>query len=74
MCRNIKKLRQPEGIPTDEEVQAAALQFIRKVTGYRVPSKANQDVFEQAVDQVSDTVRELLLKLAEKGTTSSQRV
>lgn len=59
MCRNIKKLRHPEGPPTDEELHDAALQFVRKVTGYRVPSRANQAAFDQAVAEISATTREL---------------
>lgn len=45
---------------TDDEVQAAALQFVRKVSGYRVPSKANEDVFNHAVEAITGHVRELL--------------
>ena len=41
MCRNIKQLRRPDEVPTDEEIEAAALQFVRKVSGFRKPSKAN---------------------------------
>jgi len=57
MCRNIKQLRSPTGPPTDEEIHDAALQFVRKVSGYRAPSKANQPAFEQAVEEVSAAVR-----------------
>lgn len=60
MCRNIKKLRNPEQAPTDEEIRDAALQFVRKVSGYRKPSKANQGVFDQAVEQISQATRLLL--------------
>lgn len=63
MCRNIKQLRQPERTATDEEVRAAALQFVRKVSGYRAPSKANQAAFDQAVEQVAAATRELLSQL-----------
>jgi len=59
MCRNIKKLRHPEGPPTDEELHDAALQFVRKVTGYRAPSRANQAAFDQAVADISGRTREL---------------
>jgi hypothetical protein len=45
---------------TDEEVRAAALQFVRKVSGYRVPSRANQAVFDTAVESVTESVRQLL--------------
>lgn len=60
MCRSIKTLRQPEGLPSEEEIQAAALQFVRKVSGYRRPSRANQAAFDQAVEQVAAATRVLL--------------
>ena len=60
MCRNIKQLRHPEQAPTDEEIRDAALQFVRKVSGYRKPSKANQATFDQAVEQISQATRVLL--------------
>jgi hypothetical protein len=59
MCRSIVTLRGAEPA-TDEEVDAAALQFVRKVSGYRVPSKANQEVFDRAVEDVARSVRRLL--------------
>jgi len=61
MCRSIKTLRGTE--PTTEEVRAAALQFVRKVSGYRVPSKANEVVFGQAVDEVEAAAARLLAGL-----------
>ncbi len=64
MCRSIKQLRQPDRVPTDEEIQAAALQFVRKVSGYRAPSRANDFVFNQAVQEVSAATRRLLDNLA----------
>jgi hypothetical protein len=60
MCRSIKQLRQPEQIPTEEELRAAALQYVRKVSGYRVPSRANQAVFDQAVEDITTSTRKLL--------------
>lgn len=68
MCRSIKTLRGTE--PTDEEVRAAALQLVRKVSGYRKPSKANEGVFDAAVDEVAGTLQRLLDGLA---TPSQQR-
>jgi len=62
MCRSIVTLRRPESA-TDDEVRAAALQFVRKVSGYRKPSRANEVVFERAVDEITDSVRRLLDEL-----------
>ncbi len=59
MCRSIKTLRGAEPL-TDDEVRAAALQFVRKVSGYRAPSAANRDCFEAAVEQVSASTWHLL--------------
>jgi hypothetical protein len=64
MCRSIKTLRRPDETATDEEIRAAALQFVRKVSGYRVPSKANAEVFDAAVDDVASASRRLLESLA----------
>ncbi len=64
MCRSIKQLRQPDGLPTDEEIQAAALQFVRKVSGYRKPSRMNEAAFNQAVLDVATVTRQLLDQLA----------
>lgn len=63
MCRNIKKLRYPDRPPTEEELAEAALQFVRKISGYRKPSKANQDAFETAVQQISVASRTLFENL-----------
>ena len=62
MCRSIKTLRGAD--PTAEEVRAAALQFVRKVSGYRVPSQANEVVFTAAVDEVEAAAARLLAGLA----------
>lgn len=59
MCRNIKKLRRPEGAPTDRELEEAALQFVRKISGYRVPSKSNQVAFDKAVLDIAAVSRQL---------------
>lgn len=59
MCRSIVTLRGPEPA-TDDEVRAAALQFIRKVSGQRAPSRANQKAFDQAVTEVAEATRRLL--------------
>jgi len=59
MCRSIIQLRRPEGA-TEDEVTAAARQFVRKISGYRTPSKANLEVFEQAVEEIAAASRHLL--------------
>lgn len=63
MCRNIKKLRFEDRSPSDEELQLAALQFIRKVSGYRAPSKKNAEAFDRAVEEVSRASRRLFNNL-----------
>ena len=63
MCRNIKKLRHPDAPPTDEELRDAALQFIRKISGYRVPSKANAKTFDRAITDVAAASRKMFDKL-----------
>ena len=63
MCRSIKQLRRPAEPPTEAEIVAAALQYVRKVSGYRVPSRANQAVFDQAVAEVARATRQLLAGL-----------
>ena len=60
MCRNIQQLRGAEPPATDVEIRDAALQFVRKVSGYRTPSAANTATFEAAVDDVATAVRRLL--------------
>ena len=60
MCRNIKTLHNFEPPATDDEVRASALQFVRKLSGFTHPSKANQAVFDRAVEQVTQAARELL--------------
>jgi hypothetical protein len=59
MCRNIKQLRRPDRAPTDQDLSEAALQFVRKVTGYRQPSKANERAYEKAVVEISAATRAL---------------
>jgi hypothetical protein len=63
MCRSIKTLRHPEETATDEEIRAAALQFVRKVSGFRQPSKANTDVFDKTVDEIALSSKRLLTGL-----------
>ena len=63
MCRSIKVLRNQDPPATDAEVEAAALQFVRKISGYRQPSKANADAFNEAVEDVAEASRRLLSQL-----------
>lgn len=67
MCRSIKTLRRPQGSVTEEEVYEAALQFVRKISGYRVPSRANRDAFDAAVAEVAQASRRLLDGLTVRG-------
>jgi len=64
MCRSIKQLRNVEVPATEEEIREAALQFVRKVSGYRKPSKINEETFETAVDEVAEATRKLINNLA----------
>ena len=63
MCRSIKQLRHPDQSPTDQEIEAAALQFVRKVSGYRAPSRANEASFNLAVTEIKASTRKLLNNL-----------
>ncbi len=69
MCRSIKQLRNAEVPATEEEIHAAALQFVRKVSGYRKPSQMNQEVFDKAVEEVTDATKKLLDSLVVKQTS-----
>ncbi len=64
MCRSIKTLRRAEIEATDAEVSAAALQFVRKVSGYRVPSRKNAEAFDGAVAEIAAASKRLLESLA----------
>jgi hypothetical protein len=63
MCRNIKTLHNFEPPATEDEIRASSLQFVRKLSGFTRPSKANQVAFDRAVDQVASAARELLASL-----------
>ena len=60
MCRSIKVLRRGAVAASDEEIEAAALQFVRKVSGFRSPSRANAEAFDAAVEEVAASTRRLL--------------
>lgn len=64
MCRSIKRLRQPSGIdPTQDEIEQAARQFVRKISGIQHPSSRTEDAFQRAVDEVSLVAAQLLKDL-----------
>ena len=65
MCRSIKTLRRQSPPATPEDIAAASLQFVRKVSGYRKPSKSNQEAFEAAVREIADITGRLLDNLTE---------
>ena len=67
MCRSIKTLRVPDHPATEQEIAAAALQFVRKVSGYRKPSRANSAAFEAAVLEIAQTTKHLLESLEKPG-------
>ena len=63
MCRNIRTLFNFDPPATDDEIQAASLQFVRKLCGFTKPSKANEEVFDRAVEEVTGVARTLLSSL-----------
>jgi hypothetical protein len=63
MCRSIKQLRRSDQPATPAEIEAAALQFVRKISGYRVPSRTNQAVFDAAVQEIANSTQRLLQDL-----------
>ncbi|MGW4818978.1 DUF2277 domain-containing protein [Streptomyces sp. NPDC004227] len=74
MCRSIKTLR-PPALPeeaTEEEIRAAALQYVRKVSGFRAPAAHNQEVFDRAVDVIAQATQELLAGLEVRGRAASR--
>jgi hypothetical protein len=74
MCRNIKTLHNFEPPATEDEIEAAALQFVRKVSGSNKPSKANEAAFERAVREVATTTRRLLDELVTTATPRDREV
>jgi hypothetical protein len=71
MCRSIKTLRGAEPPPTDADVTAAALQFVRKVSGYRAPSRKNAEAFDRAVAEIAAVSERLLADLDTPVSTSA---
>ena len=66
MCRSIKPLRMPDRKATKREIAEAALQYVRKVSGYRKPSRLNQEVFDAAVAEIAQATEKLLNQLQMK--------
>jgi hypothetical protein len=73
MCRNIKMLFNFDPPVTDEEIRAASLQYVRKISGFSKPSKANEDAFLAAVDEVAGVSTRLLRSLEEEAAKAKAR-
>jgi hypothetical protein len=71
MCRSIKVLRRPDTPVTPDEISAAALQFVRKVSGSHKPSRLNQAVFDTAVEEIAAATARLLAQLQTRAASSS---
>jgi hypothetical protein len=74
MCRNIKTLHNFDPPATDDEVRAAALQYVRKISGSATPSKANEAAFERAVEEVAETSLRLLRELVTSAPPRNREV
>jgi len=74
MCRNIKTLHNFKPPATEDEIRASAIQFVRKVSGFNKPSKANEAAFNQAVDEVTKTASELLDSLVTSSPPRNREV
>ncbi len=74
MCRNIRTLHNFEPPATDEEVRAAALQYVRKISGFSKPSRANEEVFVRAVDEIAAISGRLLAELVTNASPRDREV
>ena len=74
MCRNIKTLFNFDPPATDEEIRAASLQFVRKLSGFNAPSKANEAPFHQAIDEVAAVARRLIDSLETTSTPKNREI
>lgn len=74
MCRNIKQLYNFEPIATEEEIRAAAMQFVRKLSGFNKPSAVNEKVFDLAVEEISAASKKLLESLETSATPKNRAV
>ncbi len=70
MCRSIKPLRLPDRKATEQEISEAALQYVRKVSGYRKPSRLNQEAFDGAVAEIAQATEKLLNQLQTRNSVS----
>ncbi|HWO46421.1 MAG TPA: DUF2277 domain-containing protein [Solirubrobacterales bacterium] len=74
MCRNIKTLHNFDPPASDEEIRAAALQYVRKISGYTKPSRANAEAFERAIDEVAAVSTKLLDRLVTSAAPKDREV
>jgi hypothetical protein len=74
MCRNIRTLHNFDPPATDEEIQASALQYVRKISGSTNPSQANAEAFDRAVEEVADVTRRLLASLVSSAPPKNREV
>lgn len=74
MCRNIKPLYNFEPATTDEEIRAAAIQFVRKVSGFNKPSGANQAAFETAIEEITEASKKMLASLVTNAPPKDREV
>jgi hypothetical protein len=74
MCRNIRTLYNFEPPATDDEIQSASLQYVRKISGFNKPSKANAEAFDQAVDAVAEISKRLLSELSTSAPPKDREV
>jgi hypothetical protein len=74
MCRNIRTLFNFEPPATEDEIRASAVQFVRKLSGFTYPSRANEAAFDRAVDEVSDAARRLLKSLETASPAKNREV
>ena len=74
MCRNIRTLFNFEPPATEEEIRASALQFVRKLSGFNAPSRANEAAFKRAVEEVSDAARRLIASLETTAPSRNREV
>jgi hypothetical protein len=72
MCRSIKQLRDGGTPASDDEIEAAALQFVRKISGFRKPAPHNEEAFQAAVKDISESSRALLNSLVVRGNPASR--